>query len=99
VRANREFIRRFNRGASELEPDGTGRLLLPKTLMEYAAISRDIVLFAFSNRIEVWAEKEYNKLMKDDKTDFALLAEEVMGKKMNNVSLAEASVETGKRRK
>ena len=30
-----------------------------------------------------WAEKEYGRMMKDESTDFALLAEEVMGKKKN----------------
>lgn len=81
VRKNREFLRKFNRGATELELDTTGRLLLPKSLMEYAGIEKDIVLFAYGNRIEVWSEAEYNRMMKDDSSDFAQLAEEVMGKK------------------
>src|SRR5437016_1576935 len=49
VKKNREFIRKFNRGATELELDTTNRLLLPKNLMDYAGIEKDIVLFAFSN--------------------------------------------------
>ena len=81
VKKNREFIRKFNRGATEIELDGTNRLLLPKSLMEFAGIEKDIVLFAFGNRIEVWSEKEYETMMKDESTDFASLAEEVMGKK------------------
>lgn len=81
VKKNREFIRKFNRGATEIELDGTNRLLLPKSLMEFAGIEKDIVLFAFGNRIEVWSEKEYKTMMKDESTDFASLAEEVMGKK------------------
>src|SRR5689334_21784541 len=36
VRKNREFIRMFNRGATEMELDNTNRLLLPKALNEYA---------------------------------------------------------------
>ena len=84
VKKNRDFLRKFNRGATEIELDGTNRLLLPKTLMEYAGIEKDIILFAFGNRIEVWAENEYERMMKDDSSDFASLAEEVMGKKNNN---------------
>ncbi|REJ85010.1 MAG: division/cell wall cluster transcriptional repressor MraZ [Bacteroidetes bacterium] len=84
VRKNREFIRKFNRGATEIDLDGTGRLLLPKVLMDYAGIDKDIVLFAYGNRIEVWAEKEYERLMKEDNSDFASLAEEVMGKPGKN---------------
>ena len=83
VRKNREFIRKFNRGATEIELDGTNRLLLPKPLMDYAGLEKDIVLFAFGNRVEVWSEKEYQRVMKDESTDFAALAEEVMGKKKN----------------
>ena len=36
LKKNREFIRKFNRGATELELDNTNRLLLPKNLMDYA---------------------------------------------------------------
>lgn len=81
VRKNRDFIHLFNRGATEMELDGNNRLLLPKSLAEYAGIDKDIVLFAFGNRIEVWSEKGYAKMLKEDKTDYAALAEEVMGKK------------------
>ena len=81
VKKNREFIRKFNRGATELELDNTNRLLLPKNLMEYAGIDKDIVLFAYGNRIEIWSLKEYNKMLKEDKSDFSVLAEEVMGAK------------------
>ena len=81
VKQNREFIRKFNRGATEMELDGTNRLLLPKTLMDYAGIDKDIVLFAYGSRIEVWSAKEYNKMLNEDKADFSLLAEQVMGNK------------------
>lgn len=88
VKKNREFLRKFNRGATEIELDGTNRLLLPKSLMDYAGFEKDIVLFAFGNRIEVWAEKEYDRMMKEESTDFASLAEEVMGKKKNYDNLS-----------
>jgi MraZ protein len=35
---NREFVRYFYRGASELICDSTNRLLLPKTLTDYAEL-------------------------------------------------------------
>jgi MraZ protein len=81
VRKNREFVRKFNRGATPIELDAMNRLLIPKSLLEYAGISKDIVLFAYGNRIEVWSEVEYDRMMKEDSSDFAQLAEEVMGKK------------------
>ena len=79
VRKNLEFVRKFNRGASEIDLDATSRLLIPKPLMEYAGMKKDIILFAFGTRIEIWSEEEYNKMMKDDGDGFAKLAEEVMG--------------------
>jgi MraZ protein len=80
-RKNRDFARYFYRGATELTLDNASRLLLPKSLLSYAGIVRDVVLFAFSNRIEVWARDRYEKLMTDEPADFSLLAEEVMGKR------------------
>lgn len=80
VKKNRDFIRKFHNGATELQLDNTSRLLLPKPLLEYAGVDKDLVLFAYANRIEVWAREEYDKMMNDDTEDFASLAEEVMGK-------------------
>ena len=45
VKKNREFIRYFYRGASELGLDGTGRLLLPKRLLSYAGVEKKVILF------------------------------------------------------
>lgn len=78
---NREFIRYFYRGASELGLDGTGRILFPKRMMTYAGISKEVVLFAYFDRIEIWDKKTYDNLLTDEPDDFSNLAEEVMGAK------------------
>lgn len=80
VKKNREFARYFYRGASELELDSTGRILLPKRLLDYAGIDKDVILSAWSNKIEIWAPEKFEALLKDEPDDFASLAEEVMGK-------------------
>lgn len=79
VKKNREFVRYFYRGASELGLDSTGRVLFPKRMLDYAAVEKDVVLFAYSNRIEVWDKSTYDGLLTDEPDDFATLAEEVMG--------------------
>jgi MraZ protein len=79
VKKNRDFVRKFMNGATDLELDNVGRFLLPKRLTEYAGIDNEVVLFAYANRVEIWAKSEYEKLMKDDTEDFASLAEDVMG--------------------
>ncbi|MCK5839303.1 MAG: hypothetical protein KAG99_05610, partial [Bacteroidales bacterium] len=79
VKKNRDFVRYFQRGATELHLDGNNRLLLPKNLLGYADISKTIVLFAYSNRIEVWDKEIYINLLTDEPEDFSTLAEDVMG--------------------
>ena len=76
---NREFIRYFYRGATEISLDTTGRILFPKRLLTYAKISKEAVLFAYFDRIEVWDKATYDNLLTDEPEDFSNLAEEVMG--------------------
>ena len=81
---NREFVRYFFRGATELRVDAAGRLLLPKSLLDYGAIRREVVLFAYGNRIEIWAREAYTRMLADEPEDFSSLAEDVMGKAMQS---------------
>lgn len=80
TKKNRDFARYFFRGATELTLDGTSRILIPRPLLEYAAIDKELILFAYSNRIEVWSKSQYDALLTDEPDDFAILAEEVMGR-------------------
>ena len=79
VKKNREFVRYFHRGATELELDSNGRLLLPRRLLGYAGIQDAVVLLAYANRIECWDPTLYENLLSDEPADFARLAEEIMG--------------------
>ena len=76
---NNDFIRRFTAGLKFIELDNTGRLLIPKELTEFAKIKREIVLSSSVNIIEIWDKSKYEKTIDDSKSDFAQLAEEVMG--------------------
>lgn len=77
---NREFVRYFFRGATELMADAANRLLLPKSLLDYGKIDKEVVLFAYGQRIEIWAKDAYERMMQNEPEDFSSLAEEVMGK-------------------
>jgi len=79
VAKSRKFYRQFHNGATSMELDGSGRLLLPKGLMTYGGIAKSIVLFAYANRIEIWDAERYEQVMSEDIDEFADLAEEVMG--------------------
>ncbi len=79
VAKNRKFYRQFHNGATPAALDGNGRVLMPKELMEYAGIEKDVVLFAYADRIEVWSKSRYEQEMESGMDDFADLAEDVMG--------------------
>ncbi|MFW0717055.1 division/cell wall cluster transcriptional repressor MraZ [Pedobacter sp. N23S346] len=78
---NRAFVRAFTRGATELSLDAAGRVLLPKSLVEYAGIGSDLVLACQLDRIEVWDKKSYEDIFDDVPANFADLAQKVMGNK------------------
>jgi len=83
TKKNREFVRYFFRGASEITADSTARVLLPKPLMDYAGLDKEIILFAYGNRIEIWSKELYESTLDVEPDDFSVLAEEVMGR-INN---------------
>ncbi|WP_188462543.1 division/cell wall cluster transcriptional repressor MraZ [Bizionia arctica] len=76
---NNDFIRRFTAGVKVIEIDATGRLLIPKDLVLFADISKEIVLSAAVNIIEIWDKEKYEQAIDDATVDFADLAEDVMG--------------------
>ena len=78
---NVDFIRKFMAGVKTVELDSTGRLLIPKDLITYSDIKKEIVLASVVNKIEIWDKSEYEKAVDYDPDEFADLAEEVMGDK------------------
>ncbi len=77
----REFRRYFLNGATEIELDSAGRLLLPKNLISHASLEKDIVLVSAVNKIEIWDSNKYNQFFESFTPDaFSSLANEVMNK-------------------
>lgn len=76
---NNDFIRLFTAGVKVVEMDANGRILIPKDLMSYAGIGKDLVLSSAVNIIEIWDKTQYENAVDDAINDFADLAEEVMG--------------------
>ena len=79
VKKNNDFIRRFTAGVKMVEIDATGRLLIPKDLVVFASISKDLVLSSAVNIVEIWDKDLYEKSISGEDLDFADLAEAVMG--------------------
>lgn len=55
--------------ATDLEPDGTGRILLPQKLREYAQLDKKIVLVGQGNKVEIWSEPLWEAQMKQWRSD------------------------------
>jgi len=79
VKKNVDFIRKFMAGVKHVELDSTGRILIPKDLIKYAGITKEIMLASVVNKIEIWDRAEYESAVDYDPEEFADLAEEVMG--------------------
>jgi len=77
----REFRRQFLNGATFVEPDSAGRLLVPANLKDHAGLEKDIVLVAAVNKIEIWDSKKYKQLFDSFSPEaFSKLAQDVMAK-------------------
>jgi MraZ protein len=71
----RSFERFFLSGASELEMDKQGRVVLPLNLRDYAEISKDIFIIGVGPRIEIWSDINWMEYTKQASQNFEKLAE------------------------
>ena len=81
---NRDFVRYFYRGAQKVAMDSADRILVSKRLLEYAGIDKEVILSAYSDRIEIWAAGQYEQLLDEEPADFSDLAEDVLGRANGN---------------
>jgi MraZ protein len=77
-REHNKFLREFYRGTSELALDSSGRLLLPKRMLEMINAGNELALTGQDSRIEIWTNDAYNAHITDEES-FASLAEKILG--------------------
>jgi MraZ protein len=76
----RQFRLLFLGGATEMDLDTAGRMLLPPSLKEYAGLSKDIVLASDIDKLKIWDAVKYKKIFEDISPEaFSSLAQDVMG--------------------
>jgi MraZ protein len=75
----RAFKRIFLNGATIVEPDAAGRILLPKSMIEYAGLSKDIIFSAQMDKMEIWDAETFRKETAMNPEDLSDLANEVLG--------------------
>lgn len=56
---SRAFARLMLAGASDVEFDGQGRILIPDYLREYAGLSKSAVVAGVMNRLEIWDQETW----------------------------------------
>lgn len=62
---NRGFARLLLSGASEVEFDQLGRILVPDFLRNYAFLKKSVIIAGLFNRLEIWDEERW-KAYKDN---------------------------------
>ena len=79
VKKNNDFIRSYMSGLKIVSVDSSSRLLIPKDLIKFAGLEKEIVLSSSVNIIEVWDKVEYENSVSKSLENFGDLAEDVMG--------------------
>jgi MraZ protein len=76
----REFKRAFLNGATFVEPDTAGRILLPPSLKSYADLQKDIVLMATGDKLEIWDSNKYKQFFDSISSDaLSDMANDILG--------------------
>lgn len=66
----RAFKRILLAGASEIEVDTQGRILIPQILKEYAQIRRDTVILGVLHHVEIWSKERWGTYEKKARHSF-----------------------------
>jgi MraZ protein len=82
--ATRAFRRNFLNGATRVELDSAGRLLVPPNLKVHAELQKDIVLASAGDKIEIWDSNKYKQFFDSYSPEaYSMLAQQVMGGGLN----------------
>jgi MraZ protein len=63
---HRSLQRRLVGSATAVEPDGTGRILLPPSLREVAGLQKHVVMLGMGSRFEIWDEDVLNQKREEE---------------------------------
>lgn len=75
----RSFTRYMFGGASEVEVDAIGRVLVPDFLRDRANLKTKVVLIGVQNRLEIWNEKSWDLYKRQVEKQADGLAEKLSG--------------------
>jgi len=75
---NEEFRviqRNFFRRITEVEIDKAGRILIPKTMSNYAKLEKEVILVGMGNRMELWDANVFEEFIINDNSELDKLAQ------------------------
>lgn len=72
------FLRMFLHEAAEDKFDNQSRLTIPKNLIEFAGINKEVLIIGMNQFIEIWNPEKYEKYLKDSENTYDDIAIEVM---------------------
>lgn len=72
------FVRMFLQEAAEDKMDTQSRLLIPKNLISYAGIEKEVFILGAIKKIELWNPEIYKKYIQENENLYAEIASEVM---------------------
>ena len=73
------FLTRFLAGVRFVTIDATGRMQIPKGLVNDAGLKKEIVIASAIETLEIWDRETYEEFLIESAKDYEKLAEEVMG--------------------
>lgn len=79
---NLMLIRRFNAGARMVKVDATGRLQIPKDLIERGGLVKEVVMTALTDRMQIW-DKDLMAMEDAKMSDEELAA--MLSEKLGNI--------------
>ena len=89
----RQAIRYFYRGASMIHMDSADRVLLPASLIKYASLKKDVVLFAYDQQIELWDKTAYEEMLLKQPESFDQIADGLFGQNASTDGVAQSDAD------
>ncbi len=74
----RKLQRNFFSGTATVEMDNNGRLLIPRTMLTFAQLEREVTLVGMGNKVEIWNPAIYEKYLINDPGELSKLAQKYL---------------------
>ena len=77
----RKLQRNFFSGTATVEMDNNGRFLIPRNMLGFAQLEKEVTLVGMGNKVEIWNPSIYEKHLITDPGELSKLAEKYLDEK------------------